>query len=106
MFQVENIKVPVLGIVENMAYFNYPIISTIFSEKMAECNWPINSSELIGSDSISSGICEAWGSWTSAILQETTPQAIALKEMVKAVDHAVDVVNKTMEPTKLVKMNN
>ena len=108
--KIEHIKVPVLGIVENMAYFTpaelpnnkYHIFGKEGGVQLAN-QLGVN---LLGQIPLVQSICEAGEAGRPAILQETTPQAIALKEMVKAVDHAVDVRNKTMEPTKLVKMNN
>jgi ATP-binding protein involved in chromosome partitioning len=62
--------------------------------------------KLLGQIPIVQSICESGEAGRPAILQETTPQAIALKEMVIAVDKATEFRNKTLGPTKLVKLNN
>ena len=110
MFKVEHINVPVLGIVENMAYFTpaelpdkkYYIFGKEGGVKLAEQL----DVKLLGQIPLVQSICEAGEAGRPAILQDSTPQAIALKNMVKEVDKAVDIRNKTLEPTKLVKMNN
>lgn len=108
MFQLDNIKVPVLGIVENMAYFTpaelpdnkYYIFGKEGGKNLAE-QLKIR---LLGEIPLVQSICEAGEAGRPAILQETTPQAIALKEMVENVVKATEIRNKTMEPTKMVQM--
>ena len=108
MFKLENINVPVLGIVENMAYFTpaelpdnkYFIFGKEGGVKLAE---QLGVS-LLGQIPLIQSICESGEAGRPAILQETTPQAEAFKSIVKAVEKATEIRNKTMEPTKLVKM--
>ena len=110
MFQLENINVPVLGIVENMAYFTplelpdnkYYIFGKEGGAQLAEQLGV----KLLGQIPLVQSICEAGEAGRPAILQETTPQAIALKELVVAVDKATENRNRTLGPTKLVKLNN
>jgi ATP-binding protein involved in chromosome partitioning len=110
MFQLENINVPVLGIVENMAFFTpaelpenkYYIFGKEGGAQLAEQLGV----KLLGQIPIVQSICESGEAGRPAILQETTPQAIALKDMVIAVDKATEFRNKTLGPTKLVKLNN
>ncbi len=109
MFKLENINVPVLGIVENMAYFTpselpenkYFIFGKEGGVKLAE---QLGVS-LLGQIPLVQSICESGEAGRPAILQETTPQAEAFKNLVKAVEKATEIRNKTMEPTKLVKMS-
>ena len=109
MFKLENINVPVLGIVENMAYFTpselpenkYFIFGKEGGVKLAE---QLGVS-LLGQIPLVQSICESGEAGRPAILQETTPQAEAFKNIVKAVEKATEIRNKTMEPTKLVKMS-
>jgi ATP-binding protein involved in chromosome partitioning len=61
---------------------------------------------LLGQIPLVQSICESGEAGRPAILQETTPQAIALKKMVFEVDKATEIRNKTISPTKLVKLNN
>ena len=110
MFQLENINVPVLGIVENMAYFTpaelpdskYYIFGKEGGTQLAEQLGV----KLLGQIPLVQSICEAGEAGRPAILQETTPQAIALKELVIEVDKATENRNRTLGPTKLVKLNN
>ncbi|MAW65994.1 MAG: chromosome partitioning protein [Flavobacteriales bacterium] len=110
MFQLENINVPVLGIVENMAFFTpaelpdnkYYIFGKDGGVQLAE-QLGVN---LLGQIPLVQSICESGEAGRPAILQETTPQAIALKNMVIEVDKATEIRNKTISPTKLVKLNN
>ncbi len=108
MFQLENIKVPVLGIIENMAYFTPPELPDkkyyIFGKEGGKNLADQLSVRLLGEIPIVQSICEAGEAGRPAILQETTPQAIAFKKMVIEVAKATEIRNKTMEPTKLVKM--
>jgi ATP-binding protein involved in chromosome partitioning len=108
MFQLENIKVPVLGIIENMAYFTPPELPDnkyyIFGKEGGKNLADQLSVRLLGEIPIVQSICEAGEAGRPAILQETTPQAIAFKNMVVEVVKATEIRNKTMEPTKLVKM--
>ena len=108
MFQLENIKVPVLGIIENMAYFTPPELPDskyyIFGKEGGKNLANQLSVRLLGEIPIVQSICESGEAGRPAILQETTPQAIAFKNMVNEVVKATEIRNKTMEPTKLVKM--
>lgn len=109
MFQLENINVPVLGIVENMAYFTpaelpnnkYFIFGKEGGAQLAEQLGV----KLLGQIPLVQSICEAGEAGRPAILQETTPQAVAFKELVVEVDKATENRNKTLGPTKLVKLN-
>ena len=110
MFQLENINVPVLGIVENMAWFTpaelpenkYYIFGKEGGVQLSEqLNTP-----LLGQIPLVQSICEAGEAGRPAILQNTTPQAVALKEMVEQVEKAINVRNVTKAPTKVVKMTN
>lgn len=109
MFKLENINVPVLGIVENMAYFTpaelpenkYYIFGKEGGAQLAE---QLNV-KLLGQIPLVQSICEAGEAGRPAILQETTLQAKALKEMVIEVDKATKERNETLGPTKLVKLN-
>ena len=108
MFQLENIKVPVLGIIENMAYFTPPELPDskyyIFGKEGGKNLANQLSVRLLGEIPIVQSICESGEAGRPAILQETTPQAIAFKNMVNEVVKATEIRNKTMEPAKLVKM--
>ncbi len=108
MFKLENINVPVLGIVENMAWFTpaelpdnkYYIFGKEGGIQLAEQL----GTKTLGQIPLVQSICESGEAGRPAILQETTPQAIALKEMVDNIEKAINVRNATQQPTKVVKM--
>jgi ATP-binding protein involved in chromosome partitioning len=97
MFQLPQINVPVLGIVENMAYFTpaelpenkYYIFGKDGAKNLAEkLNVP-----LLGQIPIVQSICEAGDAGRPAVLQENTPQAFAFIEMAKKVAQQVSIIN-------------
>jgi len=107
MFQLPQINVPVLGIVENMAYFTpaelpnnkYYIFGKDGAKTLAEkLNVP-----LLGEIPLVQSICEAGDAGRPAVLQENTPQAIAFMEMASKVAQQVSIVNaRKIEPETLV----
>jgi ATP-binding protein involved in chromosome partitioning len=97
MFQLPQINVPVLGIVENMAYFTpaelpnnkYYIFGKDGAKKLAEkLNVP-----LLGEIPLVQSICESGDAGRPAVLQENTPQAIAFMQMASNVAQQVSIVN-------------
>jgi len=97
MFQLPQINVPVLGIVENMAYFSPPdqpdkkycIFGKDGAKKLAEeLGVP-----LLGEIPLVQSICEASDTGRPAVLQDNTPQAIAYMEMAKKVAQQVSIQN-------------
>jgi ATP-binding protein involved in chromosome partitioning len=97
MFQMPAINVPVLGIVENMAYFTpaelpqnkYYLFGKDGAKNLAtEIGVP-----LLGQIPIVQSICESGDAGRPAILQENTPQAIALMEMVSQIVQQVAIAN-------------
>ena len=95
MFQLENINIPVLGIVENMSWFTpeelpdsrYYIFGKEGAKNLAE---ELNV-ELLGQIPLVQSIREAGDAGRPAVLQETTPQALALKEMISNVLKRLDI---------------
>ena len=97
MFQLPSINVPVLGIVENMSYFTPPELPNnkyyIFGKDGAkrlaeELNVP-----LLGEIPLVQSICEAGDAGRPAVMQETTPQAIAFMEMASKVAQQLSIQN-------------
>jgi len=97
MFQLPQINVPVLGIIENMSYFTpvelpnnkYYIFGKDGAKKLAEkLEVP-----LLGEIPLVQSICEAGDAGRPAVLQENTPQAIAFMEMASNVAQQVSIVN-------------
>ncbi|MGB3947958.1 MAG: Mrp/NBP35 family ATP-binding protein [Bacteroidia bacterium] len=97
MFRLPSINVPVLGIIENMAYFTpaelpnnkYYIFGKDGAKKLAEeLDVP-----LLGEIPLVQSICEAGDAGRPAVLQETTPQALALMEMATKVAQQLSIQN-------------
>jgi ATP-binding protein involved in chromosome partitioning len=97
MFQLPSINVPVLGIVENMAYFSPPdepekryyIFGKDGAKKLAEeLEVP-----LLGEIPLVQSICESGDLGRPAVLQENTLQAIAYMEMARKVAQQVSIQN-------------
>ncbi|MEK6615526.1 MAG: Mrp/NBP35 family ATP-binding protein [Bacteroidota bacterium] len=97
MFRMDKINVPVLGMVENMAYFTpaelpnnkYYIFGKDGAKNLAEeIGVP-----LLGQIPLVQSIRESGDVGRPAILQENTPQSIALMEMVQKVVQQVAIAN-------------
>lgn len=97
MFQLAQINVPVLGIVENMSYFTpaelpdnkYYIFGKDGAKMLAEkLNVP-----LLGEIPLVQSICEAGDAGRPAVMQDGTPQAKAFMEMAGNVAQQVSIVN-------------
>jgi ATP-binding protein involved in chromosome partitioning len=97
MFKLPSINVPVLGIVENMAYFTPPELPNnkyyIFGKDGAKNLALELGVPLLGEIPLVQSVCEAGDAGRPAVLQENTPQAIAFMEMAKNVAQQVSIVN-------------
>ena len=97
MFKIPTINVPVLGIVENMAYFTPPELPDnkyyIFGQHGAKNLADELGVPLLGEIPLVQSVCEAGDAGRPAVLQETTPQAIAFMEMAKNVAQQVSIAN-------------
>ncbi len=105
MFRMPQINVPVLGIVENMAYFTpeelpnnkYYIFGKDGAKNLAEeIGVP-----LLGQIPIVQSIREAGDAGRPAILQEKTPQSIALMEMVQKTVQQIAIANANKPEVKV-----
>ncbi|MCC8146782.1 MAG: Mrp/NBP35 family ATP-binding protein [Bacteroidales bacterium] len=108
MFTGEKINVPVLGLVENMAYFTpaelpenkYYIFGKDGGKKLAEeLNVP-----LLGQIPIVQSICEAGDSGKPVALNESSLTGLAFKNLAHNVVNQIDLRNKTMAPTQRVEI--
>ncbi|MBL0330421.1 MAG: Mrp/NBP35 family ATP-binding protein [Bacteroidetes bacterium] len=97
MFQMPSINVPVLGIVENMAYFTPAELPNnkyyIFGKDGAKTLAEKLGVPLLGEIPLVQSICEAGDAGRPAVLQESTPQALAFMEMASNVAQQVSIVN-------------
>jgi ATP-binding protein involved in chromosome partitioning len=106
MFLMPAINVPVLGIVENMAWFSpaelpdnkYYIFGKDGALKLAEkMGVP-----LLGQIPLVQSICEASDAGRPAVLQENTAQSIAFHTMAKAVAQQIAIRNARPEAANVV----
>ncbi|PCJ27637.1 MAG: chromosome partitioning protein [Flavobacteriales bacterium] len=110
MFKMDSINVPVLGMIENMAYFapeelpenKYYIFGKDGLKKLAQ----ENNLPLLGEIPLVQSIREAGDAGRPAILQETSAQAIAFKDFAENVVVAINARNENMDPTQKVEITN
>ncbi|MDQ3046402.1 MAG: Mrp/NBP35 family ATP-binding protein [Bacteroidota bacterium] len=97
MFQLPQINVPVLGIVENMAYFTPAELPGhkyyIFGKDGAKTLADKLGVPLLGEIPLVQSICEAGDAGRPAVLQDNTPQALAFMEMASKIAQQVSIVN-------------
>ena len=108
MFQQENIQVPVLGIIENMAYFtpeelpdhNYYIFGKAGARYLAaDLDVPF-----LGELPLVQSIREAGDVGRPAAMQENTAVSAVLKEVTRAVVTQVVARNEQLPPTEAIKI--
>ena len=106
MFQLDNINVPVLGIVENMAWFTPAELPNnkyfIFGNEGAKNLADMMNVPLLGQIPLVQSIRESGDVGRPAILQENTPNSEAFKEMTRNVIEQLNIRNKTQAPTEVV----
>ena len=110
MFKQENINVPVLGIVENMAYFTpeelpnnkYYIFGKEGAKNLAaDLNVPF-----LGEIPLVQGIREASDEGRPTVLQDGTPQANAFRTLAQEVVKSVVERNETLPPSEAIRITN
>lgn len=109
MFKLPSINVPVLGIVENMSYFTPPELPNnkyyIFGKDGAKKLAEELEVPLLGEIPLVQSICEAGDAGRPAVLQETTPQAIAFMEMASKVAQQLSIQNAKTPVAKVASVN-
>ena len=110
MFQQENINVPVLGIVENMAYFTPAELPNnkyyIFGKEGAKSLAEELKVPFLGEIPLVQGICEAGDSGKPIALEEGSVQAAAFTQLAKEVVKSVTARSETLPPTETIKITN
>lgn len=108
MFATDSIKVPVLGIIENMAWFT--------PEELPENKYYIFGKEggkryaeeigipLLGQIPIVQGICESGDRGSPVAMDDASPVAIAFRKLAEKVAQQVAIRNATLEATKVVEI--
>jgi ATP-binding protein involved in chromosome partitioning len=108
MFQQENINVPVLGIVENMAYFTPAELPNnkyyIFGKEGAKNLSDDLEVPLLGQIPLVQSIREAGDSGRPAAMQTTTPLEKAFEELTRNTVQQVVNRNKSLPPTEAIKI--
>ncbi len=106
LFQMDAINVPVLGLIENMAYFTpaelpdnkYYIFGRDGGKRLAaELNIPF-----LGQIPIVQGICEGGDNGRPIVLDEGTPSNLAFMELARTIAQQIAIRNANLEPTKIV----
>lgn len=109
MFKLPSINVPVLGIVENMSYFTPPELPNnkyyIFGKDGAKKLAEELEVPLLGEIPLVQSICEAGDAGRPAVLQETTPQAIAFMEMASKVAQQLSIQNAKTPVAQVANVN-
>jgi ATP-binding protein involved in chromosome partitioning len=105
MFQLDSINVPVIGLVENMAYFTpaelpdnkYYIFGKEGAQKLAEqMELPF-----LGEIPLVQSICESGDAGRPAVLQEDTPSCLAFEKLTTNFIAALDTVNANKKTVSL-----
>ena len=109
MFTTDSIKVPVLGLVENMAWFTpaelpenkYYIFGKEGGKRFAEeIGVP-----LLGQIPLVQSICESGDNGSPvALLNDSSPVALAFRQLAESVAQQIAIRNATMDPTQIVEM--
>jgi ATP-binding protein involved in chromosome partitioning len=110
MFRMESIDVPVLGMIENMAYFTPEELPDnkyyIFGKEGAKGLAEQMGIELLAEIPIVQSIREAADAGRPAILQGATSIALKLLKMTKNIVASIKKRNTNLAPTKAVKLTN
>ncbi|GET45622.1 iron-sulfur cluster carrier protein [Capnocytophaga felis] len=108
MFQQETINVPVLGIVENMAYFTPEELPNnkyyIFGKEGAKHLSEDLNVPFLGEIPLVQSIRESGDVGRPAALQENTPQAEAFVQLARNVVQSVAERNKSLPPSEAIKI--
>jgi len=109
MFLLPSINVPILGVVENMSWFTpaeFPDHKyTIFGEGGGKKLAKLSESVLLGQVPLVQGIREGGDEGKPIVLQEGHPAAAPFEKIAKNTARQVAVRHETLEPTRIVKMN-
>jgi ATP-binding protein involved in chromosome partitioning len=108
MFRLDSIKVPVLGLIENMAYFTPAELPEnkyyIFGKEGAKNLAAQLDIPFLGEIPLVQSIRESGDAGRPAVLQEGTPSQIAFDLLVANLVEKVNWRNNHLEPTKVVQM--
>lgn len=108
MFTQENINVPVLGLIENMAWFTpaelpenkYFIFGKEGGKKLAEAN----NIPLLGQIPLVQGICESGDKGSPIALDFSSPVSEAFRQLAESTAQQIAIRNATLAATKIVEI--
>ncbi|NVO20592.1 MAG: Mrp/NBP35 family ATP-binding protein [Bacteroidetes bacterium] len=108
MFAADGIKVPILGLIENMAWFTpaelpnnkYYIFGKEGGKRFAE----ENGIPLLGQIPLVQGICDSGDQGSPISLDEFSPVSGAFRELAENVARQVSIRNSSMDPTRMVEV--
>ena len=110
MFQQENIQVPVIGIIENMAYFTPEELPEnkyyIFGKEGAKNLSNDLNIPFLGEIPLVQSIREAGDNGRPAALQKNTPLSDVFEKLTKGVIKELENRNTILPPTEVIKMSN
>jgi ATP-binding protein involved in chromosome partitioning len=110
MFRAEKIEVPVIGLIENMAWFTPAELPTnkyfIFGKEGLKRLSERMEIPLLGQIPLVQSICESGDSGKPAVLDTNSPQGIAFAELAKNVALKIEERNQNLAPTQKVEMSN
>jgi len=108
MFATDAINVPVLGIIENMAWFTPAELPNnkyyIFGKEGGKNYAEEIGIPLLGQIPVVQSICESGDKGTPVALDESSPVGQAFRELAEMVARQVSIRNSTMDPTKVVEI--
>lgn len=110
MFMLQNINVPILGVVENMSWFTpeelpenkYYIFGEGGGRKLAE----YANTELLGQVPLVQSVREGGDNGLPVSIQENHPVGIIFQQITEKLMNRVNLRNEMLEPTKVVQMEN
>jgi ATP-binding protein involved in chromosome partitioning len=109
MFTTDSIKVPVLGLVENMAWFTpaefpenkYYIFGKEGGKRFAEeIGVP-----LLGQIPLVQSICESGDAGNPVAMLDDGPVALAFRQLAESVAQQIAIRNANLDPTQIVEIN-
>ncbi len=108
MFQLESVNVPIVGVVENMAWFTPAELPNnkyyIFGKGAGERLVKESRTTLLGQIPLIQSVREAGDIGKPAILDEKHPAYSYLKSMAEKTLHQVNIRNEAFAPTQIVKI--
>jgi ATP-binding protein involved in chromosome partitioning len=108
MFATDAINVPILGLIENMAWFTPAELPThkyfIFGKEGGKKYAEEKGVPLLGQIPLVQGICDSGDEGIPVCLDQNSPVAAAFKELAETVARQVSIRNSEKEPTKIVEV--